>query len=1520
MSYQYKIIAYRRSFYKEFEIPKDAQRVKLGTSSECDMRLDPEYIFGDIKLEFIKNREWLLRCSKEVYISRGDIRKFLFLELCHGDDISIHYSDSDEPAFNIRFIIDFEADLPRYEWYADLNESRSITIGNIAGADIELESEFEKDTFIVVHKTGKGTFINEERSRLGVSINGKIMTGHIELKDHDFISAADFCGYFKADRLFFDHKNIRTNNIKKYAASQHVGTSYPEFIRNTRTKTVKNEEPISILDPADMPASPEINAAMSLMPAIAMFALTVVLRGVLNTTGGSFVLFGICSMGLGVVTSVAGIIGRKKKYKKDREERKETYKKYIKEKRKEIEEARAGELWCLCDEYYSTEQDMEHIKEFSSVLFDRLQSDEDFLDVYLGTGAVKAIRRIDYAQREKLEQGDELNRIPETVAGEYEYIDNAPVVLKLKDANAVGIIGNKKSCYEIMKIMLLDLICRQYHKELNIYLWVDEKTDRFDWIRLLPNIQTDLKRRIVCDDEGKNSIFEELYRELSIRSESRYQAGFNVIFVMAEHGIRSHPLSKFIERAAELNTVFLFFEEESELLPQHCSSVIECGKDSTAFMYKTENKLDITSFEYSPVSDEAIKEAIELLAPVYSEEISLGGSLKRSVSLFEILGMYDINDLDLKKSWEGSEIYESMAVPLGINAKGNIVYLDIHEKHHGPHGLVAGTTGSGKSELLLSFVLGAAALYHPYEIGFMIIDFKGGGMVNQLVGLPHLIGAVTNIEGKAINRSLRSIKAELIKRQRLFAAAGVNHIDKYIKKYKEGRAAEAMPHLIIIVDEFAELKAEHPDFMKEVISTARIGRSLGVHLILATQKPAGQVNDQIWSNSTFRICLKVQTAEDSKEVLRSPLASEIREPGRAYLQTGNNGMLELFQSGFSGTAGSSDQIESSKEYCISTVDFTGKRSVVFKKEKNSSKNHKTQSEILVDHIREYCEQADIKKLPDICLPELPDVVEYGYKENNETSGENEMRIPIGLYDDPDNRIQEEAYLNISKENTIIIGASLFGKTYFLQLVIRSIAELFTAKEVNIYILDFGSMSLRIFNRLNHIGAVMLPGEDERIRHFFKFMSKERMSRKERFAKLGMTSFHSYKEAGYTDIPQIVIMIDDLISFKEQYPDYHEELTTICREGISLGICVIAAASQVSGIGYRYLNTFAYKIALCCNSSTEYGMIFDRCRIEPKAVPGRTLICIEKEMYEMQLYLAFPGKCEADRIKEIEAFISQRNIENKGIEAQAVPEIPLHPDDEYIKNNYKQTDVFNIPVGIDHESVELVEMDLKRTISVAVSGRQCREKENLIYMILDHLCSKAFIYPPKIFIIDGYERRLKSYYDNGYIEGYTTEADETETILLSFEEKLKERKSIVRANGFKAIEDEPLLVCVIENPEIFESRAISEKVSSVYRRIVENYKRFKAVIIFSDVPNIKSGYASADMLKHIKDVDTAYVFDDYENIRLFDPVHSYREKYKKHIEPWDAYRFNSDGTVLKIRTVNHIIQSNIDKAGQSGTIQ
>src|SRR5699024_489069 len=261
------------------------------------------------------------------------------------------------------------------------------------------------------------------------------------------------------------------------------------------------------------------------------------------------------------------------------------------------------------------------------------------------------------------------------------------------------------------------------------------------------------------------------------------------------------------------------------------------------------------------------------LAPLNHVQ-SLKNSIPESVTFVEMYGIEKVEEFSLAQRWSQNETYKSMAVPLGLRGKDDIVALNLHEKAHGPHGLVAGTTGSGKSEIIQSYILSLAVNFHPHEVAFLLIDYKGGGMANLFKHLPHLLGTITNLDKAQSLRALASIKAELQKRQRLFGECDVNHINQYQKLYKEGKVEEPMPHLFLISDEFAELKAEQPDFMKELVSTARIGRSLGIHLILATQKPTGVVDDQIWSNSKFKLALKVQNESDSKEILKTPDAAE----------------------------------------------------------------------------------------------------------------------------------------------------------------------------------------------------------------------------------------------------------------------------------------------------------------------------------------------------------------------------------------------------------------------------------------------------------------------------------------------------------------------------------------------------------------------------------------------------------------------------------------------------------------------
>ena len=627
-----------------------------------------------------------------------------------------------------------------------------------------------------------------------------------------------------------------------------------------------------------------------------------------------------------------------------------------------------------------------------------------------------------------------------------------------------------------------------------------------------------------------------------------------------------------------------------------CGNIINLQAKGKATLIDTQDCNETHDFVYEPIANEDVVKIVDLLAPVYTEEVSLESSLTKNISLFELLHIFAVNDLRLAENWTGAKVLQSMAAPIGVSKTG-IVQLDLHEKADGPHGLVAGTTGSGKSELLQTYILSMSVLFHPYEVGFLIIDFKGGGMANQFRNLPHLLGAITNIDGKAINRSLKSIIAEKNKREKLFQAAKVKDIDNYIRKYKAGQVTTILPHLIIIVDEFAELKAAQPEFMKELISTSRIGRSLGIHLILATQKPSGQVSEEIWGNSRFKLCLKVQSPQDSNEVLKSQLAAEIKEPGRAYLQVGNNEKFELFQSAYSGASEKSEGGKE-KEFTIYELTESGRRVPVYikKKIKDEEKDGSSQLEAIVGYVDAYCDANGIKKLPDICLPALETKIPF--PERSSAAKDFHIVADIGLYDDPDNQYQGVYSVDLTENNLMIIGSAQSGKTNLLQSILRCVTERYSPEEVNFYIIDFASMVLKNFEELNHVGGVVCPSDDEKLKNLFKLLYAETEQRKQKLMQVGVSSFAAYKEAGYTELPQIVLMIDNLTVLKEIYLQDEDRLEYLCREGLSVGICVIIANANTNVFSYKYrpsgiqIFLFFCRSHINCNSTKSEGLIHE----------------------------------------------------------------------------------------------------------------------------------------------------------------------------------------------------------------------------------------------------------------------------------------------------------------------------------------
>lgn len=1488
---KYKIIISNKNLYREVELPSDAISFKVGTTQDCDVRLDKDLFFDDVRLDFVNsNDDWTVMCSDKVFLTTGDTRRLITAALNHGDTFFVKYQESSNDVFALEYMVDFDSTSRSFEREISIAGANVIKIGSAADNNIVVNSEYVTGDAIELVKQSDGYAVRVKSSTYGFYKNGVKTSGAEVLKNRDFFSISDFLFYLKDESIWTEASNrVKVNNLK--FVDQRTKNNYPLFTRNTRVKYEVPTDSIGLLVPPQKPTEPTQNLAMTLMPALGMLALTVVVRGFMsNSSNKSFILFSVCSMSMGIITSVVTYFSSKKKYKTDCEDRIVKYQDYIEKKKVEIADSRIQERRILQNTYRDTNQDIESINDFNINLFDRLPGDDDFLKLYLGRGAIKANREIDYKKQETLEPGDELSVLPDEIKRENEMIPDCPITVDLKECSAVGILGTKVTNNDFLKVLMVDTISRHYFGEVKVYLLVDE-IKKYIWAKKIPHIsEPNGMRNIVYNTESRNNVFESLYRELTDRSARKTceDLPYLVIYVMDDWGIRNHPVSQFIENAKNLKVCFIFFGEKRKEIPLYCDTVIELTDANNGIYVDAHNGENTTKFTHTNISDEVMLHVCSMLEPVYCEEISLESSLRKSISLFELLNIYSVDDIDLLNNWNNSRVWETMAAPIGVNSKNDLIDLNLHEKFHGPHGLVAGTTGSGKSEILQTYILSAAILFHPYEVSFVIIDFKGGGMVDQFQDLPHLIGAITNIDGREIDRSLKSIKAELLKRQTLFREAKVNHIDKYIKLYKSGQVTTPLPHLIIIVDEFAELKADQPEFMKELISAARIGRSLGVHLILATQKPAGQVNEQIWSNSKFKLCLKVQTKEDSNEVLKSPLAAEIKEPGRAYLQVGNNEMFELLQSGFSG-ASEKDSTTGEHTYSIAEVDYSGRRKIVFeKKKKKNTDGSRTQLEAIVDYVNTYCKNANIQRLPNICLPPLSDNIFI----EDDMKGDKESGVSIGIYDDPDSQFQGKARINLANENYMIIGSSSTGKTNLLQVLIRQIASIYTPKEANIYIMDFGAMYLKNFDSLCYVGGVVTASEEEKLKNLFKLLIEQIAYRKEEFLKLGISSYSAYEEGGFTDIPRIFVFLDNFAAFKELYMDsFEEEFLFLIREGISCGINMILANSATSGLGYKYMSNFAGKIALQCNDTSEYSTLFERCRMQPKEVAGRALFVKDKAYYEVQTYLAFEGEKEIDRSNAVKEFIAEINAQYPGVQARRIPEIPETLTIDYIQNNYTiKRSHYSYPVALDYANVDVVNLDFALFNELCIIGNENAKRINVVKSILAVMESYIFDDNFNLYVIDNINRELKYLSDKVYVEKYTPDYNSLDEIITKLEAICQARYDALMQEE-QITGSSPLQVVVINNRDAIDYICSNKPILESYNKITKQFKNMGVCFLFTDLEDASVPYGAPEIMKRLKENKKALITTTKLKEVKFCDVPSGSIRSMKPLEVTDAYLLN-----------------------------
>lgn len=1522
----YKVFISGNKLHKEIVMDESCNGITIGTAKDSDVRLRAELFSTPFTVQIIKNGDTVKAvCSQGSYFTFDNIKKYLSCPLKHGDSVVLRDQHTTEDLIEIYFAIDFESASYLYDLEIDTRNKQRISIGGNRQYDIRLNNAYAREDYVLVSCLANGFSITELRSKYGVYLNGNPAKAGQTFGEGDFISFSgfSFC-FFNGRILTCDQPSLSTDLKTTKIIDHDTEWAYPNYSLSSRLKYKIPMYEIEVKKAPPKPAKNRSSFLMSLLPSLASLLLVIVLRGILgNSHNVMFVLYSVCSMSIGIITTIASFFQKKRYYLEDIAEREKNYNEYIEEKTAAIKECRALELKLLNLKYASLRDSINSVFRFDRRIFEKRPTDDDFLDVWLGKGAVATSCPVVFQKEEFTDKTDNLESIPEQLSKKFAYLENAPVISHFGKSNCVGVVGSDIDLLiNVLKNSVLDIAIRHFYKDVNLVFDINKNDlKKLSWIKWLQHVQNDALniRNIMCDEESENVILEYLYSVLTERnaalkaqSDKVTPLPHFVVFVLnSKSALSKHPISKFFSNCNALGFTFVFLEEAPEFLPVGCNEIIEIKSEfDDGAILKTEDSAVKNEFRILKISDSEATAVAQKLSGIYVEEVSLESELTKSITLFDMMEIMSVDDIDLTQRWKNSQVFKNMAAPLGVKKKGEIVYLDIGDRAaaHGPHGLVAGTTGSGKSEIIQTYILSMATLFHPYDVGFVIIDFKGGGMANQFKELPHLIGTITNIDGREINRSLLSIKAELVKRQELFSENGVNHINDYIRLYKQGKISQPLPHLIMVVDEFAELKAEYPDFMKEIISAARIGRTLGVHLILATQKPSGVVDEQIWSNSKFKLCLKVQTREDSSEVIKSPLAAEIVEPGRAYFQVGNNEIFELFQSAYSGAKVIDAANSDAKSIEIFSLNDWGKRSLIYtNRSKGSDDDAPSQLEAIVSYINSYCRTKQIKQLPGICLPPLPDVVMEKDIALLPKTKEEGLCVSVGLVDDPNQQYQGALQLDLSTINTYVIGASQTGKTTFLQTIIYQAITQYSPEEVNIYIADCGNMALKAFENVNHVGGVVTTAEEDKMANLFKLINNQIKTRKEKLQEKGLGTYKAYVEAGFTDLPQIVLIIDNIAVFREYYPNFDEYTMAFSRDGLSVGISMIVTSLQTNSIGFRVLSNFGSRFAFNCNDSGEYGNLFDRCKIVPKDTPGRGLCTVEKRVLEFQASLCIEGKKEIDRVNNIRSLTERINAKFGSRRALPIPEVPqvLRATEIAAVHPVLYGSGYKIPIGINFDTVDFEYLELLKAGAFGISGREKSGKTNFISHILTAINRNIFKSMTEAYVIDSSAGSLEFSNRFGFVKHYSYSAASLSEYVDEILAKLEERKEMVSASVGKtqteALENEPLLLLVIENSEVFDLLAEDKQLNLKFNRIFKGYKKLKSMIIFTDIENIAYGYNAPEAIKYLRENKKMMVFDDVQNIKILDVSSKQVKAFTRPIVPGDGYYF-MDGEMKKVKTI------------------
>jgi len=1140
----------------------------------------------------------------------------------------------------------------------------AITIGRADDSLIRIkESESISRNHAMIVKDNNGNYrIESAKNKANFYVNGLIERSK-ELKIGDIIQVFDTKILFLQNEIRIYGSadvNLPQTNAVSLLPVRKEKVKKNWFIRTPRIIVGYKSEPVEIDAPPPAQKSKPLPAILQIGPSLTMGLVMLVTLGVSvgNFTSDANLATLISGGALAFSMLIGAILWplltrrfQKRSAGQIESLRVNRYNDYIAKIRERLERENYNNRRLLNEEFFPSPEVISRIiidEKRSRKMFEKTETDDDYLKVRLGSGNVKSAIEIKTAKQGFSVDQDLLLKLPGEIANEFSFIDDMPVAISLKVNKSIGLIGSQEYTDNLIKSIFMSLTFGHSYDEVKtVFIYRDDQRHKFEAIHKTQHIKTDNgENRLVASTKEEVHRLFNFFTELIDRQRqtSDKNKPFFVFFIFDRELLDGQPFARKLENPKEDDNFCAIFSYNSIYkLPKECRIIIQADRPMCGFYSKENNANHFQEFVPDTLNPEYFLEYINYLQNV---RVKIEQKIAGVPDKVSFLGLYkagNIESLNIKKRWDESCSYKSLAAPIGIKSGGEVFSLNVHEAFHGPHGLAAGMTGSGKSELLQACILSLAINFHPDDVSFILIDYKGGGMANAFDGMPHLAGKITNLSGSTLRRSLISIDAELKRRQGLFAAAGVNNIDKYQKLFKEGKLLKPLPHLLIIADEFAQLKSQQPEFMRKIIDIAQIGRSLGIHLLLATQKPAGVVDDQIWGNSRFRMCLKVLEKQDSQEMIKKPDAAFIKLPGRCYVQVGYDEVYEYLQSGYSGAPYiPTEEYQDDEENSLSWIDSFGNTQKTARLKTSAQKDNLTQLEALVNYFSEIARKDKIN--PNLLWLEplkeqlyLNDIVEN--KNFNGQSWINDkicLKTCIGFADYPETQEQKPLYLDLNRGNAAVYGTSSSGKTTFLQTALLSLAINNSPGSMFFYLFDFGSRVLGCFGKMPHVKALHFSDDAEQIAKTMTDLTQIIAERQRLFGQAGVTSFESYNQSVKTKAPAIIIVIDNYSIVTERFSSVMgDPLIKIAREGAAYGVYLIVTGSNKSAVFYRVSDFINNNFALRQNDLSAYRDILKiAVQVEPEEIAGRGITVVDKQAIEFQTALPVSAESEAARTAQI----------------------------------------------------------------------------------------------------------------------------------------------------------------------------------------------------------------------------------------------------------------------------------------------